>query len=101
MHCLDGVSPSEGNEAMPKVLYVVMTYEVVIPDDRTAIEAAIDTDNEHAEDAAIIKGSDEAVAVYLMYKAQDGDFTDMVDVADLDVTDKQPNINEYKLNKED
>jgi len=78
-----------------KILYVTRVYEVIIPNDRTAIEAAIDASN-HPEDAAIIKASDEAVAMYMTYASDEGKFNDAVHYFDSYVKDVPPDVAEFK-----
>jgi hypothetical protein len=82
---------------MPKVLYVTRTYEVNIPDDRTAIHAAIERDNLPG-DAAIIKGSDEAIAVFMSYKYDIGN-VDNVEILDGHVKDIPPDVEEFDFDE--
>jgi hypothetical protein len=86
---------------MPKILYVTRIYQIVLPDDRTEINAAIDDDNEHASDAGVIKDSDEAVALYISYKFDVGNFLDNVEMYDTRVRDTMPNVEEYELTEID
>jgi hypothetical protein len=80
---------------MPKILYVTRIYEVVIPDDRVGVNKAIDEDYTHPSDADIVKGSDEAIAVFLSYQYDVGNYTEAVNIHDVTVSDKVPNVEEF------
>jgi len=61
-----------------KILFVTKVYEVRLPDDRTDINADID-DMQDPEDAAIVKASDQAVALHMTYRLDAaGRFKDLV-----------------------
>lgn len=83
---------------MPEILYVTRVYEVRIPDDRTEVNASIDAVQPHAEDAEIVKNSDEAIAVHMTYQfdKDETQWTD-VDIIDTQVRDVPPNIEEFGL----
>jgi len=81
----------------PKVLYVTRTYEVRIPADREMVAKHVKDDYTHVSDAEIVINSDEAIAVWLTVQYDAGNYTSAVDVLDVSVTDKTPDIPEYEL----
>jgi hypothetical protein len=88
------------------IKYVTRIYEVNVPDDestnlrRNRVWQAIDDSyKDNYEDADIVKSSDNAVALFLSYELDAGNFTDLVEMYDTTVTDICPDISEFELNE--
>jgi hypothetical protein len=88
------------------IKYVTRIYEVNVPDDestnlrRNRVWQAIDDKfKDNYEDADIVKSSDNAVALFLSYQLDVGNFTDLVEMYDTTVTDICPDISEFELNE--
>lgn len=78
--------------------YVVRVYEVRIPDDHATIDAAIDEAYAGKPgDAEIVKGSNEAIAQFLSYQYDAGNFTDIVDILDTTVKDLPTDVEEFEI----
>jgi hypothetical protein len=87
---------------MPKVLFVTHIYQVTLPDDRAELNTLVDEDYHFQSDADVVTGSDEALAVWLSYKVQidyfrERAFVPDVEVIDVTVDDKQPDVTEFTL----
>lgn len=84
------------------IKYVTRVYEINVPDEGTQayadVNAAIDQAN-GPEDAAIIKSSPEAVATFLTYQVDGGNFTELMTNYDSTVKDTPPDIEEFELSE--
>jgi hypothetical protein len=80
-----------------KILYVTRVYEVRIPDDRNSIYEDIDLAQGNPEDAAIVKASDEAIAMHMSYAHDTGKFDNEVSYYDSYVRDVPPDTAEYEV----
>jgi len=75
--------------------FVTKVWEIDIPDDRSAVEATIDDSYEHKSDADLVKGSDDALAVFI--SDHDIEVGDLVVNYDVTVSGTPPPIREVVL----
>jgi hypothetical protein len=86
---------------MAKKKFVTRIYEVSIPDDREMVERHVNAAMGNDEDTAITMGSDNAIAIWLSYQYDVGNYTDNVEILDVQVSDLQPDVEEFELNEEE
>jgi len=85
---------------MPTMKYVTRNYQVAIPDDRDMVRKHVREHVGNDEDTDIIMRSDDAIAVWLSYQYDIGNYTSAVDILDVDVSDEAPVLEEFEIKEE-